>query len=110
MQLSLAHMRAQGYECDISEHYNYFSKKRKDLFHIADIVAIGHGQIIFVQTTGYSGLSAHLKKIRANELLPVILNSKVRILVHGWKRKKRTVGVKKIEKLYEREITIEQGK
>lgn len=88
MQLSLAVLRKQGYFCEITEHYNFFSKRRKDLFGIIDIVALGNGETIGIQTTTVNGLSAHRKKIRESLTISPWLRAGNRFLLHGWRKKK----------------------
>jgi 16S rRNA U1498 N3-methylase RsmE len=68
----------------VVESYNYFTKRKKDLFHIFDILAIGNGETVGVQITSKSNMSSRIKKISESEFLPELLNSKWRILVLGW--------------------------
>jgi len=65
-QLTLALLRKRGYECDIAEHFNTWSKTRKDLFNWIDIVAAGENEIIGVQCTSRTNASSHRKKILEN--------------------------------------------
>lgn len=83
-QRSLAYLREQGYTCDIVEHFNSFTKQRKDLFNVIDILAIRKGEILGVQTTARSSVSARVKKIAECEYVPAIRESGMRLEVHGW--------------------------
>jgi len=61
--LTLELYRSSGWECDISEYWNAFARKRKDLFGFIDVVAVTHGTIVGIQTTTYSNRNARKNKI-----------------------------------------------
>lgn len=84
-QRSLKYMRDQGYKCWIVEHWNHFARIRQDLFGCIDILCIGHGETIAIQTTS-TGVAARVKKIKENEHYPVMLESGWCVVVHGWSR------------------------
>ena len=44
-QLSLAKLREEGWFCWITEHYNYYARKKQDLWGFVDIIALKPGQI-----------------------------------------------------------------
>ena len=48
---SLAQLRERGYQVWVVEYWNAFSRKRVDLFGIFDILGVGNGETIAVQTT-----------------------------------------------------------
>lgn len=77
-------MRDQGYMVATVEYFNYYTKRKNDLFGCIDLLAIGNGETIAIQVTSKSNMSARIKKIEASEALPEMLRSKWRILVHGW--------------------------
>ena len=81
---TVALLASRGYKCDICESYNAFTRRKKDLFHIFDILAIGNGETIGVQITSKSNMSSRIKKISESEYLPELIRSKWRILVIGW--------------------------
>jgi hypothetical protein len=83
-QRSLAHMRAQGYTVDVAEHWLSWAKKRRDLFSIVDLVCLGDGVTVGVQTTSLTNVSARVKKITECEHLGALRKAGWRILVHGW--------------------------
>lgn len=87
-QRSLAYLREQGYRCWITEHWNPWAKKRVDLWNWCDILAIGHGETIGVQTTTKSNLSARIKKYEENEYVPELIKSNWRLHGHGWFKNK----------------------
>lgn len=63
-------LRDEGWTPDVVESYNYFTKKRKDFFGIADIVAYdSEGELLAIQCTSYSNISARVRKIEDSEHL-----------------------------------------
>jgi hypothetical protein len=86
-QRTVAHLRKLGYQTANVEHYNYFTKRKHDLFGCIDILAIGNNETLAVQVTSKSNMSARIKKIEASEALPEMLRSGWRVIVHGWFRK-----------------------
>ena len=87
-QRSLKFLREQGYQAEVTERFNHYSKTRHDLFNIADILAIGNGEAIMVQATSASNVSARVKKIAGNPITDVIRKANIRIHVHGWRKSK----------------------
>ena len=65
-QRAMKHLKELGYQAQIVEKWNQFSKTRKDLFDCIDIVAIRPGvPVLGVQCTSHSNLSARVKKCLA---------------------------------------------
>lgn len=87
-QRSLALLREQGYTAEVVERWNAFAKVRHDLFGFIDIIAVGNGQTIAVQTTSKSNMNARLKKIAESPSLPEILRSNWKVVIHGWAKDK----------------------
>jgi hypothetical protein len=87
-QLSKAYLEARGYAVWIAEHFNYFTKRRIDLFNAWDLIAVRKDEVLFVQTTSGSNVSARVKKIAANEYTDAIREANVRLEVHGWAKRK----------------------
>lgn len=87
---SLAVLRALGYTCWITEKWQPFPPPghRVDMFNFVDIIALGNNEVLFVQTTSASNVSARVKKIMENEYLDAVRKAGVRIEVHGWLKKK----------------------
>lgn len=83
-QLSLKFLRAEGYTVEVVEHYNYFTKRRKDLFGIIDILALRDDETLAVQTTSYSNMSARASKIAEAETIDAIRKAGWTFLIHGW--------------------------
>jgi hypothetical protein len=80
-------MNERGYKCDVVESYNAFTKRKKDLFGIFDILAIGNGETVAIQLTSKSNMSTRIKKISESPMLPEVLRSNWRVLVLGWYKK-----------------------
>ena len=85
-QRSLAYLRDQGYVAEVVERWNPFARRRIDLFSVIDIVCLGDGETIGVQTTSASNVSARVKKITASEHLPALRRAGWRLVIHGWRK------------------------
>ena len=83
-QRTVAHLRKLGYQTANVESFNYFTKRKHDLYGCIDILAIGNGETLAVQVTSKSNMSARIKKIEESEALPEMLRSGWRVIVHGW--------------------------
>lgn len=94
---SLKLMRDRGYYSEVVERYNSFTKTRHDFAGFIDILCLGDGEIIGVQTTSFSNQSARIKKIREHENLQVVIDSGIRIVTHGWHKVKNRWQVREIE-------------
>jgi hypothetical protein len=91
---SLAILRAQGYACWIVETWNSFTKRRQDLYGAWDIMAVRENEVLLVQTTSGSNVSARVKKIADNEYTEILRSANVRLEVHGWRKKPKVKGGK----------------
>lgn len=87
-QRTISLLKEQGYQCTVVETYCAFTKRKKDLFGIFDILAVGNGETIAVQITSKANMSARIKKIQESEFLPEIIRSGWRIKVIGWAKEK----------------------
>ena len=88
MQLTLRMLRKQGYRCKIVEHFNHYPKTRQDLFGCFDILAVGNGHTLAVQTTSYSNVASRVRKITDSDAIGDIRDAGWRMLVHGWHKPK----------------------
>ena len=81
-------MRARGFELvDVVERFNSFTKQRKDLFGIGDILCVGMGlPTTIVQATSGSNVSARVRKITEHDSLPVLQRAGIKVYVHGWRK------------------------
>ncbi len=85
-QRSLGHLRREGYEVAIVEHWNSFIRRRQDLFGIIDLLAIKDGETLGVQTTSGSNVSARVRKIAEAEITPTLRKAGWTLHVHGWRK------------------------
>ena len=86
-QRTLKALRNQGRICDVVERFVHTGKVgfRRDLFHFIDIICIDPVDgIIGVQSCGQA-FSEHVKKMTANDVLPLWLKfAKVELI--GWRK------------------------
>jgi hypothetical protein len=87
-QNSLDMLRKGGYKVAIVEHWNSFTRTRQDMFGFVDLVALGDGYTIYVQSTSYTNISARVKKITEHENLAAVRKGNNKIHVHGWRKVK----------------------
>lgn len=87
-QSSLAVLRAQDYVCAVVEKWNSHTRRREDMFGLVDIVALRKGEVLFVQTTSDSNVSARVRKIADHANTQAIRESCARFEVHGWRKRK----------------------
>jgi hypothetical protein len=85
-QRSLAHLKDAGYRAAVVEKWNPHARIRQDLFGCIDIIAVGNGETLAVQTTSGSNVAARVKKIAEAEALPDIRAAGWKIFVHGWRK------------------------
>ena len=85
-QRTLAHLRAAGYPLvQVVEKWIPQARRRVDLYGIADVLAVGE-DIVAVQSTSGSNVSARVAKITESEALPILRKAGIRVLVHGWRK------------------------
>jgi hypothetical protein len=97
---SLQWLRDEGYDPAVVEVWNRFAPRpgggrgiRQDLYNFADIIAFRPGarrpikDILLVQTTSYSCVSARKKKILAEPRALGWLQAGGTIDIHGWHKK-----------------------
>lgn len=84
-QRSLKAWRDRGYMAAVVEKWNPHARIRQDLFGCVDLLVVGHGETIAVQTTSYSNVSARVKKIREMpEVIAELHKAGWRVIVEGW--------------------------
>ena len=84
---TLSYIRKQGWTAQIVEKYNQFSHQRLDLFNIIDIVAMGDGQIIGIQSCG-ADFKKHDDKILDEPRALEWLQCGARLILIGWRKVK----------------------
>ena len=95
-QNSLKLLRQDYDLVQVVEHWNSFTRTRKDLWCF-DIIACKKDEICLVQTTSYSNLNARLKKITESGFLPSLREAGFRLLLHGWRKQKNRWTYKEID-------------
>lgn len=88
-QHSLKLLKERGYQTWVVEYWNNFARKRVDLFGIFDILAVGNGETLAVQTTSKANMSARAKKIAGSEYIAGCREAGWRIELHGRYKDKR---------------------
>jgi hypothetical protein len=107
-QRSLKKLRADGYMVEVVEKWNSFTRSRKDLFGFGDLLCVRGNEVLLVQTTSGSNVSARIEKIRSLQSHELWLASpNRRIVVHGW-RKVGKAGERKLWECREVELTASQ--
>lgn len=86
---SLKWLRDAGYRSQVVEKWVPHANVRQDLYGIIDIIGIHHetGEVLAVQATSYSNVSARVKKCLASENLELIRRAGWKLQVHGWRKK-----------------------
>lgn len=83
-KLTLRHLRAQGYTCQVVEVWNPHARIRQDLFGVVDVLALRGAETLAVQTTSASHVADRVRKIAESEHIGAIREAGWRFLVHGW--------------------------
>ena len=84
-QRTLALLRKTWPLVAITEHWCPFSRRRKDLFGFVDCLAIRHDDMLAVQTTSGTNVSARLEKIQMSpNTVYWLSNPACRLVIHGW--------------------------
>ncbi len=87
-QMTLKHYRDRGYECAVTEHFNAYAGVRNDLFGFCDVLAVGNGEIVMVQTTSWDNVGARRTKIRGIRVVGKLLAvPNLRIEIQGWRKR-----------------------
>ena len=81
---SLKRLRADGYLCQVVEHWNQWARVRQDLFGFIDILAIRDGEILAVQACTRADISSRARKIAEHENVGAVRKAGIRIEVWGW--------------------------
>ncbi len=83
-QRSLKALTEQDYLPVVVERWNSFAKIRQDLWGWCDILAIKKGEVLAVQVTSATNVSARIKKIQESETIGKVRDAGIRVEVHGW--------------------------
>lgn len=94
---TLQQLRKDGWLADVVERWIPHAKRRKDLFGIIDIVALGDGETLGVQCTSDSNMSARVHKLEESDAISALRECNWRLEVWGWKKKNGRWQVRKVE-------------
>lgn len=85
LQRSLKKLRDDHWFCEVTEHWNIWAKRRVDMFGFADAICVRGNEIMLLQTTSGSNVSARIKKIQTLHAADIWKQSTNRLIcVHGW--------------------------
>lgn len=84
---TLAALRMDGWICETVEKYNSFTRQRKDLYGGIDILAFRDFEIVGVQATSDSNVSARVTKLSGLETMRLWVAGGRRLEVWGWAKK-----------------------
>ncbi len=105
-QRSLKELRRLGFVAAVAERWNPHARRRIDLFGFIDLVGIKPAcPVIAIQACAASGQSARVKKIKAEPLAKVWLETGSKIYVWAW-GKRGPRGKRKTWQVSETEIEL----
>lgn len=96
-QRTLKHMRKNGYTCAVVERWNPYARVRQDLYGVIDVLCLGEREVVGVQATSGSNVSARMAKIAASEHIAALRKAGVRMLVHGWRKTKGRWALREVD-------------
>ena len=86
-QLTLRKYRRAGYMAQVVERWIPQARIRRDLFGFVDVVAVGHGETVGIQTTSYGNIAARVRKIEEMpEIVAILRDANWRLVVEGWRK------------------------
>ena len=83
---SLEMLRQKYPLVQVVEKWNPHARIRQDLYGIIDILCVGNGETVAVQTTSGSSVSARVKKMTESPALPHLREAGWRIIIQGWRK------------------------
>lgn len=88
-ELTLRKWRKAGYLCAVVEKWNPHVKIRQDLFGCIDVLAVGPGGTVGIQSTSDTNLAKRVRKIEdMPETVAALRDAGWRIICEGWKKPK----------------------
>ena len=87
-QRSTARLRDLGYHVEVVEQTIKTPRMtfKRDLWGFVDLLAVRENEVLAVQVTSASNVSARVRKITDSPLLAPVRAAMVRIEVHGWRK------------------------
>ena len=89
-QLSLKELRKTCDAVQVVEKWNPHARIRQDLFGFVDILALQGTETLAIQSTSWANVGARAKKIAESPLVGAVRDAGWRILIHGWRKNKKT--------------------
>ena len=98
-QCTLDKWRKAGYMCAVVEKWNPHVKIRQDLFGFVDVLAVGNGETVAIQSTSKTNLSSRVKKIEIDnfEKLCTLRKANWKIVCEGWHKEKHRWQCKEVD-------------
>ena len=84
MQRTLKELKNRGLMYEIVEHWNSWSKTRKDLFGFADVITFWANCVVLIQVTTMSNRSSHMKKIQDHKIAKAWLEHYPHRMIELW--------------------------
>jgi Trm5-related predicted tRNA methylase len=85
-ELTLKHLRAEGWTVAVVEKWNPHARIRQDLYGFIDILALRGSETLAVQATSYTNMSSRIKKIAEIETVAAVREAGWTIWVIGWRK------------------------
>ena len=86
VQRTLKYLRDHGYTAEKTEHFNFYAKKRQDLFGFIDVLAVKDEHLLALQVSDGAHHAGHTSAIKA---LPVARQLVFHMDVEIWSWSKR---------------------
>jgi len=84
-QLTLKKWRKAGYNAAVVERWNPHARIRQDLFGFVDVLCVGNGETVAIQTTSYKNVASRVRKVEdMPETVESLRDAGWRIIVEGW--------------------------
>ena len=84
-QCTLDKWRKAGYMVAVVEKWNPHVRIRQDLFGFVDVLAVGNGETVGIQSTSHNNTSSRIRKIEdMPERVAELRNAGWRLVVEGW--------------------------
>ncbi len=87
-QLTLRHLREQGWTAEVVEHWIPGANIRRDLYGFVDVLAVRGPDTLAVQTTSHTNVSARIRKIADSPTIAAVREAGWCVHVHGWRKVK----------------------
>lgn len=86
-ELTLAHLRRDGWLVAVVEKWNPHARIRQDLFGFIDLIAIRGAETMAVQACAWGDIAKRARKIADSPHVAAVREAGWTIMVAGWKQK-----------------------